>query len=191
MFVSGGSDLKSLYSNSSFSYDLTLACPTVFERRLVLSIISPLQLSLEQIRCTATAVMKKEMLQWWVIYFCVEQKTVRCKRRAEFLLEPCVSILFTQGCVMKRYPEVLMLLLKRFMFDYNSWTNVKNNCHVDIPCTLQIPNVSKKYWYDLYLFQIFILKYLFHLRVSIIGFMNFMLLWTILEAWGMDTTVQR
>lgn len=160
MFVSGGNQLKSLCSNSLSSSNLTLGRLTVFNRKLALSIISNLQLSRNQIRCTATSAIKKEMLQWWVtvlwqvyIHFCVERKTSYWKLWAEFLLEPCASNLFTQGCVMQRYPKVLMLLLKRFMFDYSSWMNVKNNRPVDIPCTLQIPNVCEQYWCILYLFS--------------------------------------
>lgn len=130
-----------------------------FNRRRALSITSDLQPSLEQIRCTATAVMTKEMLLWWVtINFCVKQNTSCWKPWAEFLLERCASNLFAQGCVVKHCPEVLTLLLKRFIFDYSSWTNVKNNCPVDIPCNLLIPNVSQKYYCNLNLFQILFLK---------------------------------
>ncbi|XP_075884451.1 uncharacterized protein LOC142889533 isoform X2 [Nelusetta ayraudi] len=56
----------------------------------------------------------------------------------------------TVGCVMQHCPEVLMLLLKRFMFDYSSWMNVKNNCPVDIPCTLQILKGEQNQDYELY-----------------------------------------
>ncbi|XP_029382450.1 ubiquitin carboxyl-terminal hydrolase 12A-like isoform X2 [Echeneis naucrates] len=49
--------------------------------------------------------------------------------------------------VIKDHPEVLMLLLKRFNFDYNNMTYVKNNCDVAVPCTLQIPEGQT---YELY-----------------------------------------
>lgn len=42
---------------------------------------------------------------------------------------------------MKAHPDVLLLLLKRFEFDYNVMTYVKNNCTVDVPLSLQIPTV--------------------------------------------------
>ncbi|KAK5858708.1 hypothetical protein PBY51_002829 [Eleginops maclovinus] len=45
----------------------------------------------------------------------------------------------TTKCVIEHPPEVLMLLLKRFEFDYYSMTYVKINCTVDVPCSLQIP----------------------------------------------------
>ncbi|KAM6894908.1 uncharacterized protein PEZ65_022504 isoform 2-T2 [Lycodopsis pacificus] len=50
-------------------------------------------------------------------------------------------------CVIKHHPEVLMLLLKRFEFDYRYMAYVKNNCTVDVPCTLQIPENQT---YELY-----------------------------------------
>ncbi len=50
-------------------------------------------------------------------------------------------VFFIQKCVIKRHPEVLMLLLKRFEFDYRYMTYVKINRTVDVPCTLQIPEV--------------------------------------------------
>lgn len=46
---------------------------------------------------------------------------------------------------MKRHPEVLMLLLKRFEFDYSYMTYVKNNSAVHVPLTLQIPEVYTHY----------------------------------------------
>ncbi|XP_037615327.1 ubiquitin carboxyl-terminal hydrolase 5-like [Sebastes umbrosus] len=53
----------------------------------------------------------------------------------------------TIKCVIKRHPEVLMLLLKRFEFDYSYMRYVKNNRTVDVPCTLQIPENQT---YELY-----------------------------------------
>ncbi|XP_037615317.1 ubiquitin carboxyl-terminal hydrolase 12-like isoform X7 [Sebastes umbrosus] len=53
----------------------------------------------------------------------------------------------TIKCVIKRHPEVLMLLLKRFEFDYSYMRYVKNNHTVDVPCTLQIPENQT---YELY-----------------------------------------
>ncbi|XP_071315097.1 uncharacterized protein [Trachinotus anak] len=53
----------------------------------------------------------------------------------------------TIRCVVKHHPEVLMLLLKRFEFDYRYMMYVKNNCVVDVPYTLQIPENQT---YELY-----------------------------------------
>ncbi|XP_056225586.1 uncharacterized protein LOC130164709 isoform X2 [Seriola aureovittata] len=53
----------------------------------------------------------------------------------------------TVKCVIKHHPEVLMLLLKRFEFNYRYMTYVKNNCDVDVPRTLQIPENQT---YELY-----------------------------------------
>ncbi|XP_075948756.1 uncharacterized protein LOC142950945 isoform X2 [Anarhichas minor] len=53
----------------------------------------------------------------------------------------------TMKCVIKHHPEVLMLLLKRFEFDYRYMAYVKNNCTVHVPCTLQIP---ENQMYELY-----------------------------------------
>uniref|UniRef100_A0A8D2ZZ25 Ubiquitin carboxyl-terminal hydrolase n=1 Tax=Scophthalmus maximus TaxID=52904 RepID=A0A8D2ZZ25_SCOMX len=50
-------------------------------------------------------------------------------------------------CVMRRPPEVLMLLLKRFEFDYRHMTYVKNDRVVVVPCALQIPENQT---YELY-----------------------------------------
>lgn len=43
---------------------------------------------------------------------------------------------------MKAHPDVLLLLLKRFEFDYSFMTYVKNNCTVDVPLRLQIPTAA-------------------------------------------------
>ncbi|XP_039677228.1 probable ubiquitin carboxyl-terminal hydrolase creB isoform X2 [Perca fluviatilis] len=53
----------------------------------------------------------------------------------------------TIKCLIKHHPEVLMLLLKRFEFDYRYMTYVKINRTVDIPYTLQIPENQE---YELY-----------------------------------------
>ncbi|KAM8748251.1 uncharacterized protein AB9X84_015991 [Acanthopagrus schlegelii] len=53
----------------------------------------------------------------------------------------------TTQCVMKHHPDVLMLLLKRFDFDYSNMTYVKINQTVDVPRTLQIPENQT---YELY-----------------------------------------
>ncbi|XP_071315101.1 ubiquitin carboxyl-terminal hydrolase 12-like isoform X2 [Trachinotus anak] len=53
----------------------------------------------------------------------------------------------TIRCVVKHHPEVLMLLLKRFEFDYRYMMYAKNNCVVDVPYTLQIPENQT---YELY-----------------------------------------
>ncbi|XP_029310231.1 uncharacterized protein LOC115023417 [Cottoperca gobio] len=53
----------------------------------------------------------------------------------------------TITCVIKHHPEVLMLLLKRFEFDYSYMTYVKINCPVEVPRTLQIPENQT---YELY-----------------------------------------
>ncbi|KAM9335556.1 uncharacterized protein ABDE67_020548 [Symphorus nematophorus] len=53
----------------------------------------------------------------------------------------------TTKCVIKDHPKVLMLLLKRFEFDYRYMTYVKINRIVDVPCTVQIPENQK---YELY-----------------------------------------
>ncbi|XP_030285770.1 transcriptional regulator ATRX-like [Sparus aurata] len=55
----------------------------------------------------------------------------------------------TIQCVMKHHPEVLMLLLKRFDFDYRYMTYVKINQTVDVPRILQIPENQT---YELYAF---------------------------------------
>ncbi|XP_026209140.1 probable ubiquitin carboxyl-terminal hydrolase creB isoform X3 [Anabas testudineus] len=45
----------------------------------------------------------------------------------------------TIKCEVKHHPEVLVLLLKRFEFDYSYMRYVKNNCSVKVPYILQIP----------------------------------------------------
>ncbi|XP_076016273.1 uncharacterized protein LOC143008402 isoform X2 [Genypterus blacodes] len=56
----------------------------------------------------------------------------------------------TVKCEMKHHPEVLMLLLKRFEFDYQYMRYVKINCCVDVPRILQIPKLHKNQAYELY-----------------------------------------
>ncbi|KAM7002543.1 ubiquitin carboxyl-terminal hydrolase 50-like [Tautogolabrus adspersus] len=51
--------------------------------------------------------------------------------------------------VMKHHPEVLMLLLKKFEFDYYTMTYIKMNHTVHVPYMLQIPENQK---YELYAF---------------------------------------
>nr|XP_040035891.1 ubiquitin carboxyl-terminal hydrolase 17-like protein B isoform X5 [Gasterosteus aculeatus aculeatus] len=53
----------------------------------------------------------------------------------------------TITCEIKHHPEVLMLLLKRFEFDYQYMTYVKINQTVKVPFTLQIPENQT---YELY-----------------------------------------
>ncbi|KAK2863057.1 hypothetical protein Q5P01_002590 [Channa striata] len=53
----------------------------------------------------------------------------------------------TMQCKVKHHPEILMLLLKRFKFNYSYMTFVKNNHVVDVPCILQIPD---NHTYELY-----------------------------------------
>ncbi|XP_054457118.1 mitochondrial inner membrane protein OXA1L isoform X2 [Anoplopoma fimbria] len=50
-------------------------------------------------------------------------------------------------CEVKNHPEVLMLLLKRFEFDYRYMTYVKINLTVEVPFTLHIPENQT---YELY-----------------------------------------
>lgn len=49
--------------------------------------------------------------------------------------------------VMKHYPDVLPLLLKRFEFSYHDMSYVKISCAVEVPYTLQIPDSQT---YELY-----------------------------------------
>ncbi|XP_042368289.1 midasin-like [Plectropomus leopardus] len=53
----------------------------------------------------------------------------------------------TIKCVIKHHPDVLMLLLKRFDFNYDYMTHVKISCTVDVPYVLQIPEGQT---YELY-----------------------------------------
>uniref|UniRef100_UPI003AAAA7A1 ubiquitin carboxyl-terminal hydrolase 48-like n=1 Tax=Centroberyx gerrardi TaxID=166262 RepID=UPI003AAAA7A1 len=48
----------------------------------------------------------------------------------------------TLECKITDHPEVLMLLMKRFVFDYSYMKYVKINCVVDVPQTVQIPEFS-------------------------------------------------
>ncbi|XP_055012345.1 uncharacterized protein LOC110172034 isoform X1 [Boleophthalmus pectinirostris] len=49
-------------------------------------------------------------------------------------------------CGVKDLPQVLVLLLKRFVLDYSTGSHVKSNCPVDIPTSLHIKGIK----YDLY-----------------------------------------
>ncbi|KAI9543271.1 hypothetical protein NQZ68_011920 [Dissostichus eleginoides] len=49
----------------------------------------------------------------------------------------------TSGCDMDTFPQILVLLLKRFEFDFNSMSDIKSDCCVDVPYTLQ--KKDKKY----------------------------------------------
>uniref|UniRef100_A0A3Q2PVB1 Ubiquitin carboxyl-terminal hydrolase n=1 Tax=Fundulus heteroclitus TaxID=8078 RepID=A0A3Q2PVB1_FUNHE len=55
----------------------------------------------------------------------------------------------TIKCVVNHHPEVLMLLLKRFEFNYYQMSYVKNARVVDVPRTVQIPENQA---YELYAF---------------------------------------
>ncbi|XP_040887745.1 ubiquitin carboxyl-terminal hydrolase 47-like [Toxotes jaculatrix] len=55
----------------------------------------------------------------------------------------------TVKSVLTHHPEVLMLLLKRFEFDYQYMAYVKRNCVVDVPYILHIPENQT---YELYAF---------------------------------------
>ncbi|XP_045898818.1 ubiquitin carboxyl-terminal hydrolase 47-like, partial [Micropterus dolomieu] len=48
------------------------------------------------------------------------------------------------GCEMVKSPQILILLLKRFDFDYNTMSHVKSDCCVAVPCELQIKNKTYK-----------------------------------------------
>lgn len=49
----------------------------------------------------------------------------------------------TSGCDMDTFPQILVLLLKRFEFDFNTMSDIKSNCSVDVPYTLE--KKDKKY----------------------------------------------
>ncbi|XP_069575102.1 ubiquitin carboxyl-terminal hydrolase 47-like [Brachyistius frenatus] len=51
----------------------------------------------------------------------------------------------TIKCVLKHHPDVLMLMLKRFEFDYCSMSYVKNNRCVDVPNMLVNPEMYELY----------------------------------------------
>lgn len=98
----------------------------------------------------------------------------------------CFSI---QECVMKHHPEVLMLLLKRFDFDYKYMTYVKDNQSVNVRSTLQIPQVCLIVLSLHTLFSYVILKPFFPMAIRTRA-MNCMHLWSMLEIFGMDITLQ-
>ena len=39
---------------------------------------------------------------------------------------------------MVKAPQILILLLKRFDFDYSTRSHVKSDCCVEVPCELQL-----------------------------------------------------
>lgn len=43
-----------------------------------------------------------------------------------------------QSCEMVEAPQILILLLKRFVFDYNTGLHSKSDCCVEVPCELQL-----------------------------------------------------
>ncbi|XP_030017796.1 ubiquitin carboxyl-terminal hydrolase 47-like [Sphaeramia orbicularis] len=49
----------------------------------------------------------------------------------------------SSGCEMEKFPQILILLLRRFDFDYVTMSDIKSNCSVNIPSTLQTK--GKKY----------------------------------------------
>lgn len=49
----------------------------------------------------------------------------------------------SRRCKMEKFPQILILLLRRFDFDYVTMSDVKSNCSVNIPSTLQTE--EKKY----------------------------------------------
>ncbi|KAG7271815.1 hypothetical protein CRUP_017892 [Coryphaenoides rupestris] len=51
----------------------------------------------------------------------------------------------TTECKLDKHPEVLVLLLKRFEFDYNLMEYVINNRPVDVPLTIEIPQHYELY----------------------------------------------
>lgn len=58
-----------------------------------------------------------------------------------YLLKVTVFPFVLQRCFITRHPEVLMLLLKRFEFNYSCMSYVKNDRVVDVPHTINIPEV--------------------------------------------------
>ncbi|XP_030287794.1 myosin-2 heavy chain-like isoform X2 [Sparus aurata] len=50
----------------------------------------------------------------------------------------------TSGCEMEDPPQILILLLKRFDFDYNTMSHFKSDCCVDVPYELQLKNKMYK-----------------------------------------------
>ncbi|XP_073331734.1 uncharacterized protein [Pagrus major] len=50
----------------------------------------------------------------------------------------------TSGCEMVETPQILIVLLKRFDFDYNTRSHFKSDCCVEVPCELQLKNKTYK-----------------------------------------------
>ncbi|XP_030287785.1 uncharacterized protein LOC115590542 [Sparus aurata] len=51
----------------------------------------------------------------------------------------------TSRCEMVEAPQILILLLKRFVYDYNTRSHLKSDCCVEVPCELQLENKNKTY----------------------------------------------
>ncbi|KAJ3585528.1 hypothetical protein NHX12_014247 [Muraenolepis orangiensis] len=57
----------------------------------------------------------------------------------------------TMECKLREHPEVLVLLLKRFVFDYHCMEYVKNDSLVDVPLNIDVPELAAQgVRYDLY-----------------------------------------
>uniref|UniRef100_A0A671UZH8 Ubiquitin carboxyl-terminal hydrolase 47-like n=1 Tax=Sparus aurata TaxID=8175 RepID=A0A671UZH8_SPAAU len=50
----------------------------------------------------------------------------------------------TSRCEMVKAPQILILLLKRFDFDYNTGSHFKSDCCVEVPCELQLKSKTYK-----------------------------------------------
>ncbi|KAM8746511.1 ubiquitin carboxyl-terminal hydrolase 47-like [Acanthopagrus schlegelii] len=57
--------------------------------------------------------------------YCNEKK---CRRKREA----------TSGCEITKFPQILILLLKRFAIDYNTMSHFKSDCCVEVPRELQL-----------------------------------------------------
>ncbi|XP_017164011.1 ubiquitin carboxyl-terminal hydrolase 12-like [Poecilia reticulata] len=72
-----------------------------------------------------------------------EDNQLYCEKKCEGKRDATVK------CVINQHPEVLMLLLKRFEFNYYQMCFVKNTCKVDVPFIVEIP---RNQTYELYAF---------------------------------------
>ncbi len=55
-----------------------------------------------------------------------------------------------QGCEMVKSPQILILLLKRFDFDFHTMSHFKSDCCVEVPCALQREARGRNFeWYFL------------------------------------------
>lgn len=75
------------------------------------------------------------------------------------------------------------------------WPSLLDECQGQLPCGCPLHSTYSKCTQTIFMhcasfFLVFILKQLFSPRANTIRCMSFMLLWTMLETWGMDTTVQ-